>query len=566
MSVGQPDYDWSYETVPQPNLHGRKVSSSAGRLLGGSSAINYLVRMRASVPEYDAWNVFGSGWDWEGLLPYFKAEESYKVYEWDTDQIFPGITKAEDEAARQKQPEFRGSSGPVQSTHNTVYTGLLEPTIKTTLKFGIKTNRTPGYGDSTGIFNIDTAVDRKEGIRSYAANAYLRDPKSTQPQPNVVVLKGVYATKILFDPNQAGKLPKAIKITCLGGVDWKLPVTPVFPFELEVNKEIVVSAGSYNTPRLLELSGIGDPEILSKFNITPVVNLPTVGENLQEHPYVISDFVVKEGVFTLDRLRNDATYKAEQVEEYRTKKTGAYATTVSAYGFIKLKNFLTQKEVDELKKELDEEILRNANKPFYKQQLEIQRKFLNDDGVGDVELIMVPKVFASTPKENTSYISLVVSLPHPVARGSVHISSADSLAPPNIDPNYLNNSYDTKILTKATQFARKLSETEPLKSIIVAPSTPGPEVQTEAQFEEFVRNNVESIQHPVGTASMAPQDLGGVVDHELRVYGTENVRVVDMSIAPLHLAAHLLDTAYAIGEKASEYLAVSPRHQLTVGF
>ena len=115
----------------------------SGRLLGGSSGINYLVRMRASAPEYDAWNEFGSGWDWKGLLPYFKAEESYNVYDWGTDQIFPGITKAEDEVARQKQPEFRGSSGPVQSTHNTVYTELLKPTIDTTLKFGIKTNRTP---------------------------------------------------------------------------------------------------------------------------------------------------------------------------------------------------------------------------------------------------------------------------------------------------------------------------------------------------------------------------------------------------------------------------------------
>lgn len=179
MAVGDKDYDWSYHTVrffwwlvisltvvqvPQPNLDGRQVFCSAyvllplisryyacsfsafapsGRLLGGSSGINFLVRMRASSPEYDAWDEFGSGWNWKGLLPYFKAEERYKAYVWGTDQIFPGITKEEDEEARQREPEFRGHDGPVYSTHNTIYTDLLKPTIETTLKHDIQTNRTP---------------------------------------------------------------------------------------------------------------------------------------------------------------------------------------------------------------------------------------------------------------------------------------------------------------------------------------------------------------------------------------------------------------------------------------
>ncbi|KAG8218954.1 alcohol oxidase [Butyriboletus roseoflavus] len=555
VAVGDKDYDWSYHTVPQTNLDGREVSSSVGRLLGGSSGINYLVRMRGSSPEYDAWNEFGRGWDWNSLLPYFKAEERYEAYVWGTDQIFPGITEEEDKEARREEPVFRRHCGPVYSTHNTVYTDVLKPTIEAIRSFGIKTNRSPGYGNSTGMFNIDTAVNRQEGTRSYAANAYLQDPKSILPQRNLIVLKGVYATKILFDSNDCAKDAKAVGLACLGGVDWKFPATKVFPFDLKINKEIIVSAGAYNTPRLLELSGIGNPAILSQFNIPTVVDLPTVGENLQEHPYVVSDFIVQDGVFTFDRLRNDPIYRAEQEKEYRENRTGVYATTVSAYGFIKLKNFLTDEEVDELKTELDQEISRASN-PFYKRQLEIQREYFEHSGVGDVELIMVPKVFASAPKENTSYISILVSLPHPVARGSTHISSSDPLDPPSINPYYLNNVYDTKILTKAVQFARKISETAPLKDIIVAPSTPGPEVQTYADFEKYVRSRLASIQHPIGTAAMASKSLGGVVDHELRVYGAENVRVVDMSIAPLHIAAHLLDTAYAIGEKASAYLPV----------
>lgn len=99
--------------------------------------------MRASSPEYDAWNEFGTGWNWEGLLPYFKAEERYDAYKWGTAQIFPGISKEEDEKARREEPLFRGHHGAAYSTHNTIYTELLEPTIDTILSFGIKTNRSP---------------------------------------------------------------------------------------------------------------------------------------------------------------------------------------------------------------------------------------------------------------------------------------------------------------------------------------------------------------------------------------------------------------------------------------
>ena len=217
--------------------------------------------MRASSPEYDAWNEFGTGWDWQSLLPYFKAGETYEGYNRGTDEIFPGITTAEDEAARQNESKFRGHSGAVHSTHNTIYTDLLEPLIKTTLSYGIKTNRTPvcnlsnvlkgdssdvgdqGYGDSTGMFNIDTSVNRKEGTRSYAANAYLRNPKSVVPRSNMVILKGIYATKILFDGDEGGKDRKAIGLACLRRVDWKSDHTSTSPIELRVNKEVIVSAG-----------------------------------------------------------------------------------------------------------------------------------------------------------------------------------------------------------------------------------------------------------------------------------------------------------------------------------
>ncbi|KAH7909679.1 alcohol oxidase [Hygrophoropsis aurantiaca] len=546
MSVGNTQYDWAYKTVPQPNLDQREISSAAGKVLGGSSAINYMVRMRASSPEYDNWAKFGAGWDWKGLLPYFKKQESYQAPIWGTPQIFPGITKEQDNAARQQEPKFRGHAGPTSSTHNEIYTEVLEPTIKALNNLKIPTNRTPGYGNSTGIFNIATAVNRDTGRRSYAANTYRKLPKAR----NLIVLTGLCATKLLLKTESGSELVTGVQLV------YSNPETS-FPgsSELLASKEVILSAGAYNTPRLLELSGIGDPKVLKPLGIDAVIDLPGVGSNLQEHPFFISDFTVKKGVFTFDKLRIDSEYQAAQMAEYREKGTGAYATTVSAYGFITLDKFLTTAEIGDLKKKLDK-LINEASSEFYKQQLQIRKDYLDHPGVGDVEIIMVPKAFATQPpKDDTSYMSLCTCIPHAVARGTVHITKNDALLPPAIDPQYLSNEVDTYILTKAAQFLRTISENAELKSYIDAPSSPPADVKTYEQWEAYVRAHTSTVQHPAGTAAMASKELGGVVDSKLLVYGTKNLRVVDMSIVPIHIAAHTLDTAYAIGEKAFAIIA-----------
>ncbi|PFH47990.1 GMC oxidoreductase [Amanita thiersii Skay4041] len=552
MSNGNPAYDWSYKTVPQPELNNRQVSSSAGRLLGGSSGINFLVRMRAGKPEYDAWSEFGNGgWDWDGLLPFFKKQEKFVGPVWGTGQVFPGVSKEEYEAAKAKESQFQGFTGPVHKTHNELYTDVLKPTIESLNNLGIRTNISPDYGNSTGIFNIGTAVNRATGQRSYAANAYLPNPEDITPKPNLRVLTGCHVTKVLLKPGLGGEPATATGVEFIWiDPDTGRPKGPQVPSQILASKEVIVATGTYNTPRLLELSGIGNPDILKQFNIPTIVDLPGVGENLQEHTFIATDYTVKDGVFTFDRLRTDPAYQQAQITEYLAQGTGAYATTVSAYGFIKLDRFLTATEIKELRAQLDTEIAAVTN-PFHKQQLLIQKRHLDDPNVGDVEVIMVPKVFATNPPgDKTSYVSFVTCLPHPVPRGSVHITSTDPLASPAINPNYLASKFDTMVSTKTTAFLRKITETAPLKDVVVAPSTPPPTVVTGPQFEAYIRGSLGSMEHPIGTASMAPRAQGGVVDPQLRVYGTSNLRVVDMSIVPLHVAAHTLDTAYAIGEKA----------------
>jgi choline dehydrogenase-like flavoprotein len=281
--------------------------------------------MRGSASEYDAWSKFGGNqWNWAGLLDFFKKNEKYTAPIWGFDAIFPGITKGEDAIARSRESHFKGYTGPIEHTHNEIYTDALKPCILTLNKLGIKTNRSPvrdptlmpgfsyyssvqDYGNATGIFNIGTSVNRPSGKRSYAASAYL-GPSLTKPK--VMLLTRITATKIILKKEDDGDVT-ATGVECVYG-DIILP-----PFTI-MAKKVISSAGepryssflllrnhrrnrlgAYNTPRLLELSGIGNPRIINELGISTVVDLPGVGENLQDHLFVPSDFIAKDGVFTL---------------------------------------------------------------------------------------------------------------------------------------------------------------------------------------------------------------------------------------------------------------------------
>ncbi|TFK71354.1 alcohol oxidase [Pluteus cervinus] len=543
QSMGNPNYDWSFQSTKQPHLNNREIPLSGGKILGGSSAINFLVQNRASVPEYDAWSKLGnSGWDWGGILPFFKKPSKYTAPRWDSPQIFFGITKEEDDEARKHEPEFEGYQGPISHTYNEIYTDVLEPTILTLNSLGVKTNRAPDHGDNTGIFNISTAVERELGKRSYATN-YLKSRAG-----NLKVLTSAHVTRINF-----GKPGEDGRRTAIS-VDFLFESSP---YTVKAQREVILSAGAYNSPQVLERSGIGNPSILKPLGIEPIIPNAAVGENLQDHLYVVTDYVVNKEVFTLDKLRIDKKYAEEQAELYKVSGKGAFATTVSAYGFVPLDRVMSKGEATQLKEDLDKELRATANQQtdLQKAQYKIQRSFLELEDVGDVEIIMVPKVFASTPEDDTSYMALLAGLTHPISRGSVHISSRNAFSSPIIDPGYLKSEFDAKCLAKTLMFLRKLTNTEPLKSIISKASTPSADVQTEEQWDWFARNHANSIQHPIGTVAMAPKHLGGVVDSKLLVYGTTNLRVADMSVAPLHIACHTAHTAYAIGEKAYELIS-----------
>ncbi|QRV84509.1 GMC oxidoreductase [Ceratobasidium sp. AG-Ba] len=488
---GNPKYDWMFETTPQPNLNNRVIPIPRGKGLGGSSMINLMVFNRASKKEYDAWGEVGNtGWSWKDLLPYMKKAERFTS----TDPF-----RANSSGPSGIYPS-QGQNGPIAASFNDWYSDMTTPY-----------NQAMDSGNPFGQYNSATAVNRTTGKRSYAGTTYFA---YNAERPNFVVLTGAQATKIDFEnPTVTGGKLRAT------GVSF---VSNSTDYSAYARKEVILSAGAIQSPQILELSGIGNSTILRALGISPLIDLPGVGEDLQDHPFISASYELKPGKTTFDILRNNATFAAEAQAQYANTHDGIYATTISILSFVDLKTFVSSTKLNAMRKQLDQEIAASKPSRLQEKQYQIQKSWINQK-LGHVEFIFNPGYFgAGPPKANTSYVAMLMILQHPFSRGSVHINSSDPLAKPTFDPRYFSKSFG-----------------------------PPPNVVTDADLLTYAKTYTRTIHHPIGTAAMAAKELGGVVGPDLKVYGTANLRIVDASIIPLHMGTHLSRTVYGIAEKAA---------------
>ncbi|KAJ1300923.1 hypothetical protein OPQ81_003349 [Rhizoctonia solani] len=255
-----------------------------------------------------------------------------------------------------------------------------------------------------------------------------------------------------------------------------------------------------------------------------------------------------------DALRNNPTFAAAAAAQYNTTHNGILSYSGAIFSFINLDYIATSAEIANMTTQLEREIASENLTPLQKASYDIQKGLLKQK-VGLVEVILNPGYGGpGVPKANSSYISIVMGVEHPFGRGSIHLNSSDPLVAPQIDPKYFSKSIDLQTLVHAVKFSHKLSKTEPLSSMVLARQDPAPEVTSDAAIIEYIKANTASLDHAIGTATLAPKELGGVVDVNLKVYGTSNVRVVDASIIPLHIATHIQRTVYGIAEKAAKII------------
>ncbi|KAG8908348.1 hypothetical protein FRB99_007275 [Tulasnella sp. 403] len=579
---GQAQYDWLLETVPQPGVNNRIMDQPRGKILGGSSALNYMAFDRASSTEYDALTQFGgSDWSWSGLLPYMKKAETFHGAQVTTPWNDPSAVDT----------TYEGTTGPVQVSMNTWYSDITGPYLKSANNVNIPSNITPDDGTPEGVYNCRMSVNRTSGRRSYAANTY---HTAAAPRPNYFVLLQAEVTKINFagqwskrdnvtsttdaasattdttsaDPTSTdaagvANVTSADAASANASALKKAParatgVTFVYggkSYTASVNEEVIVSAGSLKTPQLLELSGIGDKRRLQRLGIPVVSDLPGVGENLQDHIFIPNSFALKPGFTTFDILNNDPVYAAQANATYYQDGSGIFGATHSAFAFFDLQTFLPQSTITTLLQNAVRDSSRSNPNPLEAATFDQMEEFIQDGVTAQLEIIMYPGHFSPSPAvPGTSYISILMALQHPWSKGSVHINSTDPSKPPVIDPGYFSNSFDLKVMVEACKLARKIAQTKPLSDAIVSFQDPPASVTTDADFEAYIKGAVESVYHPIGTASLGPQNLSGVVNSRLVVYGTSNLRVVDASIVPLHMSTHLQQTVYSIGEKAADMI------------
>ncbi|KAI0052741.1 GMC oxidoreductase [Auriscalpium vulgare] len=541
--LGNPTYDWELKSAPQPALNGQELQYPRGKVMGGSSAINSMVWQRGSRADYDAWGTTfenGEEWNFDALLPFFMRSESWHPPEENAAPLFPSEHLNISAVAA-----FHGTEGPVSVTYNTYLTDLDAPAAQAAVKAAqVPPNSNPDGGADASMPATGTArTVTPNGLRHHAAAAYLSTEVRTRP--NLEVLAEATVSRIIFETKKGKTKATAVEYVSGGKT-----------YTVEVRKEVIMAAGAIHTPQILELSGVGNKTLLESLGIPVVLDLPEVGENLQDHPVTLSDFRVVPNVVTLDTLGYNSTFASEQAELYKSSRSGILTYTSAPLGPVPLQSMTTPEELAAMRKQLDEYIETSPEvTPFLKKQYDVLRDIVDKGEDGWVEMVLVPAGgVLSTPEAGKSYLTAVAIQLHPFGRGSVHIKSADIAEAPVIDPRFLELPWDFNVLVQGAQFIRKWVATEPLASYVDKIVTPPESTSTREDWEKYVRSVVRTTNHPLGTTAMAPRELGGVVDPALKVYGLENVRVVDASIIPLTIGVAIMPTVYAVAEKAADIL------------
>jgi choline dehydrogenase-like flavoprotein len=405
----------------------------------------------------------------------------------------------------------------------------------------------PFSGNSIGGYSNTATVDPENKVRSYASSTY---GVPARQRSNVKIFTEATAQKIMF----AGTGTSSVKATGVQVlIDGKLET-------FSPKKEVILAAGVYNTPKLLELSGIGDKKLLDRHGILLQVDLPGVGENLQDHLMTGLSYETVDGVITGDSLmRQEPEALALAQKLYAEHKAGPFTI-----GGMQSHAFMSTPDIDVL---LDKSLSNNPRSENSKYYETVRTMLESQNGSTGAWLMFLAqtnlheggKSFVGAQLLPENYVSLGCIQSHPLSRGSTHISSTDINAPPNIDPRYFSEPADLEIMARHLQALdtklRPAAELAPFFKPNGKRNHPDAfHVGDLEGAKKYVRDTATSAYHSCGSAAMLPREKGGVVDPKLVVYGTENLRIVDASIFPLIPRGNILSSVYAVAEKASDII------------
>ncbi len=479
----EPSVNWMYESEPEAQLQGRMLYQPRGKVLGGTSSINGMVYMRGNAADYDEWRQRGcDGWDYDSVLPYFK--------------------KAEDQ--ERGANDFHGVGGPLRVSDQPHRVELADRLVEAAIQAGLPANNdfNGAQQEGAGYFQSTTGKRR----RWSTATAYLRPARK---RANLVVRPNSQATRILIENGRAT------------GVTF---VSHGVEHTARARGEVIVCGGVFNSPQLLQLSGIGPGDLLQEMGIKVVHELPAVGRHLQDHFFVRLAFRCTRPI-SMNELANSRPRQVMAMARYLLFRSGPLAANGVTAG------------------------------AFARSDPRLERP--------DLQFNFTSWSYATRDRRGAvahPFPGFSLSAVHlrPDARGTVRLKSPDPLAPPAIQFNFLQTQSDLRALTEGMRLGRKFARQPALAPYVAEEIIPGPSVNTDAEFEENIRLNANSNLHPVGTCRMGPEG-DTVVDPRLRVHGVARLRVVDAAIMPTVPAGNTNAPTIMIAEKAADMILADSR-------
>ena len=473
-------YNWGYLSEPEPNLNNRRITAPRGKVIGGSSSINGMVYVRGSAEDFDTWDELGAtGWSYADVLPYFKRQEN----------------------SSGGQPGWRGTDGPLHVQRGPAKNPLVRAFVEAGREAGFETTEDYNGEKQEGFGLMEQTIH--EGKRWSAASAYL---KPALKRPNVDLLR-CFARRVVFE----GKRAIGVEVDRGGKIE-----------VVRANREVIVSASSFNSPKLLMLSGIGPAAHLKEMGIEVVADRPGVGANLMDH----------------------MEFYFQQVA---TKPVSLYSWLPWFWQGVAGAQWLFARSGLGTSNQFEScAFVRSA--PGVKQP--------------DIQFHFLPVAISYDGKAaaKSHGFQVHVGYNHSKSRGAVTLRSPDPMADPVIKFNYMSHEEDWVKFRHCVRLTREIFSQKAFDPFRGPEIQPGEGVQTDDQIDAFLREHLESAYHPCGTCKMGSEsDPMAVVDPDTKVIGVEGLRVADSSIFPRLTYGNLNGPSIMTGEKAADHILGKPR-------
>ncbi|KAJ6097566.1 hypothetical protein N7499_001940 [Penicillium canescens] len=505
--------DWGFITMDQPGANGRAIHYARGKCLGGSSALNFMIYQRPTRESMDQWAtvVDDDSYKFDQVLPFYKKSVQFTAP--DTQYRAANASAAYNADAY----ESNGGGGPLQVSYANFAMPFSSWMNLGMQAIGINEIQDFNLGSLMGAQYCSSTIDPAHELRSSSEESFL----SKITPSSLTIYTNTLATKVVFKERKA----TGVEVKGLFGNT----------ITLSASKEVIISAGAFQSPQLLMVSGIGPSEQLEAHGIDVIANRPGVGQNMWDHAFFAPTYRVQVTTFT--KFANDLLYAAGQVVGGAFTKTGLLTNPVA--------DFLAWEKIPDS--------LRSGFSQVTKESL---AKFPDDwpeaeyiSGAGYVG--NVSNLLTNQPKDGYQYASMLGVLITPTSRGNVTLNSGSTTDLPTINPNWLDTPADQEVAIAMFKRMRQAFQSDAMAPVVIGDEyNPGTQVQTDAQILEWIKNNIMTIWHAACTCKMGTlEDKMAVVDSQARVYGVQGLRVVDASAFPFLPPGHPQSTVYMLAEK-----------------